>query len=453
MSNLHNPIAQLITQIQDKWNTEVVPYKHIKLVRWIIKPDQARLFEGFLRLESTENGSIPDMTIVLLTPFKNKEEHSTDLITDWIKTYRDDTELIENYSKSNKGFNWDADSFEKKIKTTKNDTLLIEMLAAFQKALPDENRAFTLCLFPHTVSNSDEYLKWIDTLIELKLPNNVRFMVFDYASERYLDKLFLANKNGKKSLSLPLDVDAAIEKLANSGDNNQPDIQFRQCMINMSKSIDKNNIKDLHKWGKRGLEVTQKTGIKSIYSTAYIVYAGNLFSFKKYKIIEDLLLKGLAIAKQGIQIGDDACKPLIIQYYGYQAIAKQMQKENKDAADLFCKQADTAIEFGFEQTPLNAWWLAYNAIKKQDTDYYRSLVEKAYNYGEKLEKETLKSTTMAFIADDFITNIEGNSKCTRCEEVDVFMTEVEGKGWRERTLAQRKEMEKKKSKFSLLNWF
>ena len=51
MNTEHNPIAVLVSKIQQKWNEEVHPSAEYKLVRWIIRSEQARLYEGFLKLD------------------------------------------------------------------------------------------------------------------------------------------------------------------------------------------------------------------------------------------------------------------------------------------------------------------------------------------------------------------------------------------------------------------
>ena len=39
MNNEHNPIAQLITTIQQKWIKDVTPYPSYKLIRWLINAE------------------------------------------------------------------------------------------------------------------------------------------------------------------------------------------------------------------------------------------------------------------------------------------------------------------------------------------------------------------------------------------------------------------------------
>ncbi|MBQ4818694.1 hypothetical protein [Aquimarina sp. MMG016] len=452
MNNEHNPIAQLVTKIQQKWIDEVSPHHHIQLVRWLIKPDQARLYEGFLRLESTPNGGLPDVPIVLLTAFEDKETHSKNLIQDWITHFKKDEKLQKDLAARNLKFNWDVTTYEQKVDSEEDhDILLLEMLNAFQKTMPNPQLPLALSLYPYSIAETRSYEKWIHHMIELGLPDKVRIMFFDYVEERHFDQLIKTHSDIAKTLAVPLDLHGAINKIAAAGDPNDPEVQFRQCMIEMSKSVTKKNLNRLHLWGKKGLLVTQKSGSKSAFATAHVVYAGMLFSFKEYKAIEELLQKGMAIAKQGLLTGDETCKPIIIQNYGFQASCKQLQKEKEVAADLFCKQADVAIEYGLGPQALSAWWLGYNVIKKRDRKRYQDIVTKSYQYGTTLAPEMIKSTCMAYIAADYYNFCEKERKQDECDATHTFMSEVEGTEWRENVEAHRKEMEKKS--LSILNWF
>ncbi|WP_108803041.1 hypothetical protein [Aquimarina sp. Aq107] len=453
MNNEHNPIAQLITTIQQKWINEVSPYNHIQLVRWLIKPDQARLYEGFLRLESTPNGGLPDVPIVLLTAFKTKETHSRKLIEDWIETFKKDEKLQQELKVRNLKFNWNIVDYEAKLENENTDCniLLLEMLSNFQKAMPNPQLHLTLSLYPYSIEDTKDYSKWIDNLIQLGMPDKVRLMFFDYVEERHFDQLIKTHQDVSKSLAVPIDLQGAINKIAAAGDPNDPEVQFRQCMIEMSKSVTKKNLPRLQNWGKKGLMITQKSGSKSAFATAHVIYAGMLFNFKEYQIIEELLQKGMAIAKQGLSVGDDTCKPIIVQNYGYQASCKQLQKQKDTAANLFCKQAEMSIEYGFGPQALTAWWLGYNVIKKRDKKRYTTIITEAYQYGVTLPTELIKSTCMAYIAADYYNSCEKNRNTAECESIDLFMKEIEGEEWREQVETHRKEMEKKS--LSILNWF
>ncbi|MFD2726302.1 hypothetical protein [Hyunsoonleella rubra] len=452
MSNEHNPIALLVSKIQQTWNSEISPHQDINLVRWIIKPEQSKLYEGFLKLESTPHGNIPDMLLVLLTPFSSIEHHSKQIISEWAKAYREYQATTNQSDEKKNTSNWDVDAFEQQLtdNSDSNNQLLVKMITSFQNSLP-ENRPFTLALFPYTVEDTKAYSKWLHSILKQGIPPNNRLMIFDHANERYFDYLCDKYEISSRSLAVPLDLEGAVSKLANSGDPNDPEIQFRQCILKMSKCVKNKNMTELQKWGEKGLLITQKTGIKSMYSTAHIIYAAMLFNFKEFELVDTLLMKGLALAKQGLKAGDDVCKSLIIQYYGFQASSKQLQKKYEEATNLFCKQADTANEIGYPQQSLNAWWMAYSSIKKLDKERYKLIVEKAYKNGIKLDKDTLKSTSMGFIAADYYNILDGTKESDTCLEINQFMFDLEGENWKADVETQRKALEKKK--FSISGWF
>lgn len=393
------------------------------------------------------------MIIVLLTPFTSAKNHSKNLIQNWIEAYKKDTETIEALKERDPNYNWDTSVYEVKISEDQkgNNLLLIEMLHDFQNLLPEDDRVLTFTLFPYSIEDTNDYSKWLVTMIELGLPEHVRFMIFDYADERHFDLTMKEAENLGKSLSVPLDLDGAISKISEAGDPNKPDVQFRKCVAKMSKAVSNNNTESVHLWGKKAIEAAQRSGLKSFFATAHIVYAGMLFEFKEFEIIQELLLKALTLAKQGLKAGDDNCKPILIQVYGFQASAKQLEKKPEDAATLFCKQADTALEYGYPQQPLTAWWLAYNAIKKKDKEQYKSIVEKAYEFGSQQEVDTLQSTCMTFIAADYYNILDKQNDKEQCKEIDTFMITVDGEDWRDQVETKRKEMEKRK--LSLFNWF
>ena len=63
MTYEHNPVIELLRQIQRKWTDDVSLFPKLKLVRWLIKPEEARLYEDFLKIESTEHGAIPEILV------------------------------------------------------------------------------------------------------------------------------------------------------------------------------------------------------------------------------------------------------------------------------------------------------------------------------------------------------------------------------------------------------
>ncbi|MFI8605653.1 hypothetical protein ACIGCP_14400 [Cellulophaga baltica] len=430
MNNEHNPVAQLVTEIQQKWLLEVSPNSHLQWIRWIIKSDQARLYEGFLKLESTPHGAIPDIPVVLLTPFENSNIHSKHLIRDWLDNFEKDQKTQEKIAKGQLNFNWNFQYFKTAIQdeTTNFDHLLTELLKSFQEALPNSENHLTLALFPYTVQSPLDYKLWMDIILTLGLPIKTRLMVFDYEPENYLESLQIKFKSVSKSLIVPIDLEGAMKKIALTGNPNDPEVQFRQCMLEMGTSVAKNNRQRLHYWGKKGIEVTQKSGDKSSFATAHTVYAGMLFSFKEFDTIDKLLNQGLTIGKQALASGDQTAKAIVLQTYGFMASSMQLQKKLDAAADLFCKQAEVAISFQMVQQALAAYITAYTLIQKKLKKRYKEIVQQAYEFGKTLTIEQLKTSSLNIIALEYYNFSDKKIQFS----IDEFMTHLDGKDWKEK---------------------
>ncbi len=446
MSTEHNPIAVLVSKIQQKWNEEVHPFDDYKLVRWIIRSEQARLYEGFLKLESSPHGSIPEVFVVLLTPFDDKKSFSKNLITHWLENYKTEKEKAEKDNPGTDVFSWDFSAIEKQLenKSTPYDELLLEMLHSFQQSVSLKKTKLVLALLPKTVSSVNEYGDWLNDRLKQDIPALVRFSIFDYEDERYFDDLFKRFKDHTKSLAVPLDLQGAIGKLAKMGDPNSPEVQFRTCMQEMGEAVAANNITRLEKWGTKALEIGQRSGKKGFFASAHIIYAGMLFNFKKYEQIGYLLEGGLRLAQLGLTEGDETCKVLIIQFYAYKAALKQQEGKDTEAADLFVRQGELAIQYGFGIQALTAWWQAYTIYHKKDEKVYTALLEQAYNHGITFSVEELSSSCIGYIAFDYHEYLSNLKQLEKCKEIDAFMENIEGDNWKEKVEKYKNDTKHKK---------
>lgn len=433
MNTEHNPIAILVSKIQQKWNEEVHPHPEYKLLRWIIRSEQARLYEGFLKLESSPHGSVPEVFVVMLTPFAERKAFSKAIITHWLQQYKEEKEKSKQENSVLDFFSWDLSTFEKQLgqKETNHDELLLEMLNSFQRSLSDKKQV-VLALLPKTVSNISDYGTWLNELLKIGIPENVRLAVFDYEEERYFDDLFKRFKSITKSLAIPLDLQGAINKLSKMGDPNSPEVQFRTCLQEMGNAVAANSLERLEKWGAKALEIAQRSGKKGFFASAHLIYAGMLFSFKKYEAIWHLLEVGSKLAQLGLNEGDETCKVTIIQLYAYKAACRQQSGQEPEAADLFVRQGELAIQYGFGIQALTPWWQAYNLYQKKDQKAYIALLEKAYQHATSFTSQELVHSCIGYIAFDYHEYLNNLKQVEKCKEIDALMKTIEGEHWKKK---------------------
>lgn len=434
MLSEHNPIAELVHQIQQKWIDDVSPFPKLKLVRWLIKPDEARLYEGFLRLESTEHGSIPEMLIAMLTPFISVAGYSKQIIRDWVEAYKKDTKTQESLGSKNISFAWNPAFYLKEAEAEQNDCddLLLKMISDFQQSLPDKSMHLVLALFPHSIHDFEGFRYWLSNMLKKALPQDICFMIFDHIGENYYDKVFEKHPEVTKTLHVNLNMDDAISKIAKMGDPNSPEVKLRECILEMGNGVQKNDQPRVDAWGQKALLATQQSGLKSMFASAHLIYAGMLFTFKKFDKIDNLLVKGLHIAQQGLKLNDASCKPLIIQFYGYMAASKQLQKNNTDAIAMYEKQGDTAVGYQLPAMALTPYQQAYLLSGKKMPHLYDGLLKKAYSTGIVLQKEELTSSSFCSIGSDFYTWQKDHQQHSEAAETDKKLKEIFGENWKEK---------------------
>ena len=432
MLSEHNPIAELITQIQKKWIEEASPFPELKFLRWLIKPEEARLYEGFLKLESTEHGAIPEVLVAMLSPFKNEETYSLSLVNDWCKAYKEDKKTQEKLDAKGMTNTWNPETFlaGSAAENVNHDDLFLKMISSFHKEMVDKSLRLVVALLPYSVYDMDGFKRWVVTMLKKEIPGEISFMIFDHIGEYYFDRLFDKYPDITKSLHVDLDLDGAVSKIAKMGNSNSPEVKFRECILEMGKSLQKNNLERLQEWGEKGLLVTQVSGLKSLYASAHIVYAGMLFNFKQFDKIDLLLTKGLVIAKQGLKLNDMSCKPLLIQFYGFIAASKQLQKQMTEAINMYEKQGDLATEYQLPAMALSPYQQAYTLSKKNMPDRYGELLQKAFSAGKSLEKEEQQYSNFAGIAHDLWEWLEGRQRWEEAQQVDDKLREIFGADWK-----------------------
>lgn len=432
MLSEHNPIAELIHQIQKKWTDEVSPHPELKLVRWLIKPEWARLFEGFLKLESTEHGSLPEVVVAMLTPFESGDTYAQQLGKDWVAGYESDKKTTERLANRKPVREWNPKFFLHPSVAADDNERFFKLLSSFEEEMVEENRRLVVAFYPRAVHHMEGFTRWLAATLKIEFSNRVTFMVFDHIGEFYFDKIFEKNPGITKTLHLNLDLDGAVRQIAKMGNPALPEVKFRECILEMGDAVQKNNPKRLHQWGEKALVVTQQSGLKSLYASAHIVYAGMLFTLKQYQKIDDLLSNGLNVAKQGLKTGDAACKPLLIQFYGYMAASKQLQKKATEAVEAYEKGGDAAIEFGLPGMALMPYQQAYTLGRKALPHRYEQLLKKAYATGRTLSPEEQGSGAFAAVAADYLQWQKTKQLWDEAAQTDEEIKTLLGDDWQER---------------------
>lgn len=432
--NEHNPIALELNKIQRTWLKEVSDKPQLRVVRMIIKPEEARVYEGFCKLESSAFGQLPEVFVTHLTSFEDEDTFSAAIIKDWLETYDNSEKLMQDLKDRNISFEWNPQVYREALAGAKGaplDATLLRMLDDFRKALPQEDPQLVLVLLPRLVSDLKHMKQWLTALLKKGIPAGVKLLVFDHVGNEQLAVHERQFPGLMHSMHVPLELQNAIQKLAKSGNPNDPEIALRKCLFEMGNALQAKDLKRLHEWGQKALDYTQRSGNKGLFATTHIMYAGMLFYFKKDPQLPQLLERGMRIAKQGVQQNDTACLPLLIQFYGYHGAYYQLRKNFDDAIEWFIKQARLAQEHQFNQQAMNGWYQAAELCRRKDAGRYYTVLEEAYLAGLSLQDEEISTSVYIYLLRDYYDYVHSKKIQDRINNIDEKMGRLFGNNWKE----------------------
>jgi len=400
--NEHNPITVRIDEMVQVWKKNVQPQHY--LIRWMLKPEDHRMYEGFCRLEASPHGKLDNLFVFFYTPFNQATTYSHALLQNWLNEY-DDAQNQKLLAQAGKGV-WEVASLRKAV-TEKDyaacDLLLPGMIQSYRSFIGQPNAPFVLALLPKQMSSPGQFQQWIQQWMQQPKQPGIQLLVFDHEDGNFWGNVFENYADYAVTLKHDLRMQDAIRQIATAGAATDPYAFFRKCMFEMGAAASKKNKPLLNEWGEKAIESGKKTGDKSLLATAYITFAGMLFNFKDHERINELLDTGIRLCKQEVAAGNESIKPLLLQYYTYKGADCQIQKERKEALEWFMKAGDEAVVFGFISQAVSAYYKAWIFADYKGWKEEKLLAGKqALQLTSQLTDEEIQASEYPFMAYDYV---------------------------------------------------
>jgi hypothetical protein len=401
--NEHNPITVRIDEMVKVWNKNVLP-QHT-LIRWMLKPEDHRMYEGFCRLEASPYGKLDNLFVFFYTPFSSLKTYSHDLIENWLQEY-DDPKQKQLLEKAGIKEVWDVTLFRQAVANknyTDCDSLLPAMIQSYKNWIGQIQSTFVFSVLPKQMNSLQQFQQWLQQWMKQRKETGMQLLVFDHVDGNFWGNVFEEYGDYAVTLKHDLRMQDAIRQIATAGAATDPYAFFRKCMFEMGEAANKKNKPLLTEWGEKAIESGKKTGDKSLLATAYITYAGMLFNFKDHELINTLLDTGIRLCKQEIASGNESLKPMLLQYYTYKGADCQIQKERKEALEWFTKAGDEAVGFGFASQAVSAYYKAWIfADHKGWKEEKLQAAQQALQLTSQLSDEEIQASEYPFMAYDYV---------------------------------------------------
>lgn len=428
--NEHNPITVRLDEMVQVWKKNVQP--HHTLIRWMLKPEDHRMYEGFCRLEASPHGKLDNLFVFFYTPFSNLKTYSHALLQNWLHEY-DDPQQQKLLAGAGINNTWDVQVFRKAVEENDFklcDELLPAMIQSYKQFIDRPDAEFVFSVLPKQMSSPVQFHQWLQQWMELVKPPATRLLVFDHLNGNFWGNVFEQYNDYTVTLTHDLRMQEAIRQIATAGAATDPYAFFRKCMFEMGEAANKKNRTLLGEWGDKAVESGKKTGDKSLLATAYITYAGMLFNFKDHERINELLDTGIRLCKQEIAGGNESLKPMLLQYFTYKGADCQIQKERKEALQWFMKAGDEAVAFGLTNQAVSAYykaWVFANYKNWQEEKIHAC--RQALQLTARLTEEEIQASEYPFMAYDYV-QFKQQDEDELAALVSDKMTAAYGAGWK-----------------------
>jgi hypothetical protein len=419
---------QRLGEMARRWQQEVRP-RH-RLIRWMLRPEDHRMYEGFCRLEASQHGILDNLFVFFYTPFQESETYSHALMSDWLKEYDDNAELRQQLAAAGVKGEWDTDPFRKAVAAadyTACNNLLPQMMNAYRQWLSMPGTPLVLALLPKEMPSPAAFNAWLENWTQADPSDGIQLLVFDHNNANSWSPVFDKYPIHTCTMQHDLRMEHAIREIATAGADTDPHASFRRCLFEMGDASAGKDRQRLHDWGEKALALGRKSGDNLLLTTAYLSYAGMLFNFKSHDKIETLLDEGLKICRRGVSKGEEGMKSLLLQYYAYKGSHCQIRKQRREALEWFLRMGEEATGFGYFTQALSAYYKAFIFARYKN---FKAEKEKAVLSAmlltDRLGDEEILSSEYPFLAAEFVTS----STSALRTHVEEKMLQSCGPDWR-----------------------
>lgn len=423
---------QRLGEMARRWQQEVRP-RH-RLIRWMLRPEDHRMYEGFCRLEASQHGSLDNLFVFFYTPFDTAESYSHALMSNWLQEYDENAEQRRQLAAAGVKGDWDTARFREAVTGMDYDgcsSLLGEMMSSYRDWLGVASTPVVLALLPKEMPSPAVFNTWLESWMQQDLSEGVLLLLFDHKQGNFWGPVFERHAAHSCTLQHDLRMEQAIREIATAGAAGDPHASFRQCLFEMGEASAKKDSPRLQDWGEKALALGRKSGDGLLLATAYISYAGMLFNFKSHEKIETLLGEGLKVCRKGIAKGEENMKSLLLQYYAYKGSHCQVRKQRKEALEWFMRMGEEAVGFGYYTQAVSAYYKAFIFARYKNFDKEKEkAVSSAMLLTDKISEEEVLSSEYGFLAAEFVQGGSDEWSILR-RQVEEKMQQAYGPSWRD----------------------
>jgi hypothetical protein len=274
MAERKNAIARRIDRLRDQWN-EFATNPDARLLRWLIRDDELRVFEAFVQSEQDDRaGEIPDMFVTFDEPFLDVVSYGESLRRSLIEQYEEARPELREGGIDDE---WSPPAPEGRHSLF----ALLETCTALREHYDALTDRLALLLMPTSIADQGEWQRWLVAFAE-RLPEQVRVAVLDSADAPILDRLVASPPTRVVVVTAGLEMSEAIMELSRGGGVTTPDGQFRVQFAALTQALGANDLDAAGSRAEAASKIAAERGWPHLVAAVHLAMGGGFLAAAKW---------------------------------------------------------------------------------------------------------------------------------------------------------------------------
>ena len=382
----HNPITHRLEQLVDLWR-DFASDDNARVCHWVLEADEVTMVDAFVQVENANEARTDDLFIRLRSPFHSSEQYSLALLEELAAEWEAYQQFIP---KKALPLQWSLQLPSQPIQAQH----FVDSFAQFALQTPDFEGLAVAVLTPDELYDPTVFSEWLAEALKGNFSTQIRFMIIDLEANQHFTTLATRFPTKVRSIAPQLDMPAAMEEIAATGDPNDPGVQYRQLYVKVTQCISTGQLEKMEQLGQSGIAIAISQEWNYLAVSMYLALASGYIGRSQPHTAIERYDQGIQIADAGWQAEDPLCTKLLIQALLSKGSVLYGNSNYEEAAAVYEQAVAPAITLADNMSMLEAWRMAaFCHEQNQAYDAAWEANQKALQAGSELPEDIPPHTT------------------------------------------------------------
>jgi hypothetical protein len=265
-----NAITERVDVLAGQWNTFAVD-PDARALRWVCDPEERRMVDVFVTLQTEDVGTVPDLFVTLEQPFEDYNQHGFLLAQELWRRYEADRETL---AEAGLASDW---TLPPASRGQSDVAYFLGCACSLQAKYAAVAERLALYLSPSAVEDREAWGRWLEQACAAPLPREVRILYVDDVSAPALEPRGAVAKRQTRSVRPELDMGAAYLDLARGAGPATPGTAFRLKFVQLNTAAGAGDLPGAERAASDAKAIALEQGWPHLHATVLLALGGAYF--------------------------------------------------------------------------------------------------------------------------------------------------------------------------------